>query len=97
MDYNYDEIIKDFRQKIKTIVNLYEAEKEKNKELTLNNLKLEEKLSRNNKDYKTLQTRYNNLKLAKTLTASAKDAHDAKMKVNGLVREIDKCIALLNK
>ena len=97
MEHHYVDIIKDFRNKLKRIINLYEAEKEKNQELVKANLRLEEKLARSTKDYKTLELRYNNLKLAKTLTASAKDAHDAKLKVNGIVREIDKCIALLNK
>ena len=40
---------------------------------------------------------WNKLKLAKTMVASSHDVHDAKLKVNRMVREIDKCIALLNR
>jgi len=36
------------------------------------------------------------LMIAKTLE-SGKDSYQAKLKINELVREIDKCIALLNK
>jgi regulator of replication initiation timing len=36
------------------------------------------------------------LKIAKSLTGSGENT-DAKLKINELVREIDKCIALLNK
>lgn len=34
--------------------------------------------------------------IAKTLE-SGKDSYQAKLKINELVREIDKCIAILNK
>lgn len=37
------------------------------------------------------------LKIAKTLVSSTEDNTAVKQKVNELVREIDKCIALLNK
>lgn len=36
------------------------------------------------------------IKIAKSLTG-AEDSTEAKLKINALVREIDKCIALLNK
>jgi chromosome segregation ATPase len=36
------------------------------------------------------------LKIAKSLTGAGENT-DAKLKINELVREIDKCIALLNK
>ena len=35
--------------------------------------------------------------MAKTIAASSEDAHDAKIKINRLVREIDKCISLLDR
>jgi hypothetical protein len=37
------------------------------------------------------------LKFAKSLLGAVDDSHEAKIKINRLVREIDKCIALLNK
>ena len=37
------------------------------------------------------------IKLAKTWTSGGKDIHESKIKINRLVREIDDCIALLNK
>ena len=36
------------------------------------------------------------LKFAKSLLGAVDDSHEAKIKINRLVREIDKCIALLN-
>ncbi|MCG8698856.1 MAG: hypothetical protein MI922_12445 [Bacteroidales bacterium] len=97
MNNYFDNIIIEFRNKIKKIIYLYEEEKEKNKDLEKQKLTLEKKLERAQKEYQALEVRFNNLKMAKTITASAKDAHDAKLKVNSIVREIDKCIALLNR
>jgi hypothetical protein len=41
--------------------------------------------------------KYENLKLAKMLVASEEENKDAKSRIQKIVREIDKCIALLNK
>ncbi len=43
----------------------------------------------------TLEEKIKILKITKTLTSS-KDSHDVKIKVNEALREIDKCIGLLN-
>jgi hypothetical protein len=37
------------------------------------------------------------LKFANSLAGANEDSHEAKIKINRLVREIDKCISLLNK
>jgi len=44
---------------------------------------------------KNLEEKIKVLKIAKTLEAG-KDNNQAKLKINEIVREIDKCIALLN-
>ena len=46
---------------------------------------------------KEIEEKYNKLKISKALITSSEDVHDAKLRVNRMVREIDKCIALLNK
>ncbi len=37
------------------------------------------------------------MKLAKSMQSPAGEVHDAKVKINRLVREVENCIALLNK
>ena len=39
---------------------------------------------------------YNNLKLARMMTVNGEDVHSAKNRLARLLREVDKCIALLN-
>ena len=43
-----------------------------------------------------LQTDYANLKTAKMIVISSEDMKNAKSRLSKLVREVDKCIALLN-
>lgn len=97
MESNYEEIIKELREKIEKLINLYEKERSKNADISSKNESLLNELKQKEQDLSTVQTKYDNLRLAKTVSASSNDSHDAKIKINRIVREIDKCIALLNK
>jgi hypothetical protein len=97
MESKYEEIIGELREKIEKLINLYEEEREKNVELISKNNELSDKLNEKELEYKAAQTKYDNLRLAKTVVATGDDSHEAKIKINRIVREIDKCIALLNK
>ncbi len=55
------------------------------------------KISEKDRRYEELHKKYESLKLAKVIAASSVDSHDAKIKLNRIVREVDKCISLLNK
>jgi len=46
---------------------------------------------------KELEARYTDLKTARTLSLYDKDIKDSKQRLTSLVREIDRCIALLNE
>jgi hypothetical protein len=83
--------------KVKRVVDLYEKEKEKNDLLIRERQELAESCRMAEQKLKDLNTKYNKLKLAKIFIASSNDLHDAKLKVNRMMREIDRCIALLNR
>ena len=97
METSNDQILILLRDRIKKIVNLLETEKEKSRKLSAEKQLMVEKLVGLQKEKEDYKIKYNNLKLAKKLDASFENTHDAKLKVNRIVREIDKCIALLNK
>ncbi|MDA3929158.1 MAG: hypothetical protein PF541_09375 [Prolixibacteraceae bacterium] len=48
-------------------------------------------------EYKALKKRYENLKVAKAFVEGDTDNQAAKHKINRIVKEVDKCIALLNQ
>jgi archaellum component FlaC len=97
MEENNDNIIIDFRKKIKKIVSLYEQEKVAKEEIDMKNKQLNDRIKALEKRLEDIENKYNNIKFAKAITSSDDTSHDAKIKVNRIVREIDKCIALLNR
>ena len=46
---------------------------------------------------KELEARYTDLKMARTISLYDKDIKDTKQRLSSLVREVDRCIALLNE
>ena len=85
------------QQRINKILELVSSQKTENERLKRQKDELEEKIQLGNGKLKTVENKYNKLKISKALIASSNDVHDAKLKVNRMVREIDKCIALLNR
>lgn len=59
--------------------------------------RLTEQLELVNNDYTNLEQRFNNLKLTKDLVTGNSETGETKKRINQIVREIDKCIALLNR
>ena len=97
MESKNDEIINKLRNNIKLIISLYEEQREKNREFVTKNKELTHKITNLEDKIKDKELKYNNLKLAKSIASADDSNHDAKIKVNRIVREIDKCIALLNR
>jgi len=98
MDSTKEDLILTLKNKIKSIIDLYENQKNINKELENNNHELKEKLILLENKVSDVEEKYENLRLARALiTPDIEGTHEAKIKVNRIVREIDKCIALLNR
>jgi hypothetical protein len=90
-------VVNSLEEKVKKIIILYDQIKNENKKLLTENVELINSIKIKDTEIKELLTKHEQLKLAKLLSANSEDVHDAKLKVNRIVREIDKCIALLNK
>ncbi|MDF1559260.1 MAG: hypothetical protein P1P83_03550 [Bacteroidales bacterium] len=58
---------------------------------------VKQQLAEKNEEVKELQTRYERAKFSGAILGSGEDAVTAKKRVSELVREIDKCIALLDR
>ncbi len=92
-----EEIVSSLRDKIITVISLLDKSKKENEGLRQENDYLRGDLKDKINRIKELEEKIETLKIAKTVVASSEDSHDAKIKINRIVREIDKCIALLNK
>ena len=97
MNEEYDKIIIKLNLNIQKLISAYESEKERNKKLSESIEKSNEELNIYINKYQELEHKYNNLKLAKTIIGDEDDKKDAKIKLAKIIREIDNCIALLNK
>lgn len=82
--------------KLKNLLSNYEFLKEENKVLLQNNAELQVLLQEKEKQLEEQQKQFNLLKVAKTIEGSNENTRETKLKINALVREIDKCITLLN-
>jgi hypothetical protein len=83
--------------KVEKLVNLHDSLNKENRELINRkealNLQIEDLIQQN----KDLKESNKLIKLAQAVTESDQNTRDVKIKINEYVREIDKCIALINR
>ncbi len=91
------EILGTLRSRIKEIIALYENEKQEKDELLEERNKMVSRMSVQEKRISELEKINSTIKMTKLILAGSEDGSDARQKVNRIVREIDKCIALLNR
>ncbi len=54
-------------------------------------------LKERERELQDLQTKYETLKVARSLSEVAPEGGDAKSKINLIIRDLDRCIGLLNR
>lgn len=90
-------LLVDFRLKVKQIIARNEMLKQEKKQFLTRIEDLEKTVNQLREENNLAKQKYETLKLAKMLDVSDDERKDAKNRIQKLVREIDKCIALLNK
>ena len=76
---------------------LYDELRQENADLKHLINKKDEEIKQLQLSRKELEEQYTDLKTARTLSLYDKDIKDTKQRLTSLVREIDRCIALLNE
>jgi phage shock protein A len=94
---NLDDIISSLVGKINRLIRYAEELKASNIQLQQQVDKLSGQVRAKDQEVEVLESKYQSLKLTKTMISSAEDVKNVKLQVNRMVREIDKCIALLNR
>ncbi|MCD4745539.1 MAG: hypothetical protein K8R58_04515 [Bacteroidales bacterium] len=89
-------LIAGIEYKVKKLTDLQKNIEIENFELIKKEEKLQNTISEQNRIINQLEEKNKLLKIAKSIKPG-KGAVDAKLKINELVREIDKCIGFLNK
>lgn len=90
-------VIASVRDKIKQLGDQKKALKEALEETESKLTSLENELKDRERAISDLAEKNKVLRMAKSLSGSEDNTSETKYKINELVREIDKCIALLNK
>ena len=90
-------LLSTFEARLRHLIYLHDELKRENAELKQ---LLEEEKKKNERilaEYKELETSYTNLKTAPAISLNGSDVKETKLRLSKLVREVDKCIALLNE
>ena len=91
------DIISSLEEKIKRVIQVAEGLRVNNEQLQQRVDELSGQICVRNQEMEVLESKYQSLKLTKTMISSPEDIRNVKFQVNQMVREIDKCIALLNR
>jgi chromosome segregation ATPase len=95
-DQGYEEL-KILNRKLDELFNKYNNLRTECKDLRTGNEVLENQLQERDARIKELELKYERIKLSGALLGDGENAGEAKKKITELVREIDKCVALLNR
>ena len=90
-------LLMEFKLKVMQMIARHDTLKQEKDQLLGKIGGLEKMIHQLQQENRLLEQKYENMKLAKMLVASEDESKDAKNRIQKLVREIDKCIALLNQ
>ena len=90
-------LLSTFEARLRHLIYLHDELKRENAELKqlLEDEKAE--LEKVKAEYKALESNYTDLKTATAISLNGSDVKETKLRLSKLVREVDKCIALLNE
>ena len=95
-DQGYEELTL-LNKKLEELFERYNNLRTKNVELKSENESIKNLLQERNEKIKELETKYERIKISGALVGEGENAAEAKKKINELVREIDRCVALINR
>ncbi|MEI6555070.1 MAG: hypothetical protein WCL70_05750 [Paludibacter sp.] len=97
MTNKYEELIQGFENKLRKLISEYKLLQEQNTLLTNELDRKQTDLMKAHQEILELRKNYDHLRMAKNLSGSDVEKAESKQKIAGMVREIDKCLALLDE
>ena len=86
-----------FEARLRHLIFLHDELRRENAELKQLLKTKQEECEQVHAEYEALEDDYTNLKTAMTISLNGSDVKETKLRLSKLVREVDKCIALLNE
>ena len=90
-------LLSTFEARLRHLMYLHDELKRENTEIKQLLEAKQEEVAKLRSDFNELEVVYANLKIAKTISLTSSEVKDTKQRLSKLVREVDKCIALLNE
>ena len=90
-------LVTNLEKKIEKLVDLHRHSSKELSALKQNTHELKQTIEQQKQTIKDLEEKNKVIKLSKSISGNNENTHELKLKINELVREIDKCTALLNK
>ena len=90
------EIVNGLEAKISKLIERQTVLQEKYDKLLQENKGLQQEVASRQGKIENLENQYESLRVARTMVGSKEDKHMTKLKINALIREIDKCIVELS-
>ena len=92
------DLVVNIESKVNKIISLYNSLKKEKEEILEENKRLKSEVEDRDKDIKRLEEKIKLLRITKSVsTQDVEKNKESRQKINEYVREIDKCIAVLNK
>ena len=95
MTADEEKTIKTLETRVRQLILKFQQLQEDNEELLADLVTKDNELQKLKQQNKQLEAEYANLKMAKMLEIGDTDLSAAKLRISQLVRDVDKCIALL--
>jgi len=89
-------IVSSLENKLSKLLNHYNDLQQYNSRLIDQNNDLKQKIIDQHQQFNDLENKYESLRVANAMVGSKEDKHITKLKINTLIREIDKCIVQLS-
>ena len=91
-------LVVNIEKKVSKFISMYHTVKEEKEDVLNENDKLKSEISDRDITISTLEEKIKLLRITKSVSAQEVESNkESRQKINEYVREIDKCIALLNK
>jgi chromosome segregation ATPase len=97
MTNRYDELINEFEKKLRKLMSEYQSLKDQNIRLKAEIERKHTDLMLAHQEVLELRKNYDHLRIARNLTLTDEDRNEAKLRITKMVREIDKCLTLLDE
>ena len=90
-------IVDELKRKLQLLAEKLESHQLTNEKLVAEKRNLEDRIKNKDIEINELKKQNNTLKLSRAFLEENEGDQEAKMQINKIVREIDRCIALLNR